>query len=132
MRRPPRRLVRRPPASTSNISPVRSAGVRCCVARSAADERLFVPTSLGRIARAEGITGLGAVGLEELERLRESLGKLRKWERELLVKRFCEGYTIAMLAQEAMFWSESTIRNRLTQALEHLRKIYRRTERAEG
>ena len=69
---------------------------------------------------------------EELERLRESLSKLRKWERELLVKRFCEGYTIAMLAQEAMFWSESTVRNRLTQALEHLRKIYRRTERTEG
>jgi DNA-directed RNA polymerase specialized sigma24 family protein len=69
---------------------------------------------------------------EELEWLRESLSKLRKWERELLVKRFCEGYTIAMLAQETMFWSESTVRNRLTQALEHLRKIYRRTQHTKG
>ena len=66
---------------------------------------------------------------EELERLRISLGELRKWERELLIKRFCEGYTIAMLAKESAFWSESTIRNRLAQALEHLRKIYRRVER---
>ena len=73
-----------------------------------------------------------SMSAEELERLRESLSKLRKWERELLVKRFCEGYTIAMLAQETMFWSESTIRNRLTQALEHLRKIYRRTEHTAG
>jgi DNA-directed RNA polymerase specialized sigma24 family protein len=48
------------------------------------------------------------------------------------VKRFCEGYTIAMLAQETMFWSESTVRNRLTQALEHLRKIYRRTQHTKG
>jgi RNA polymerase sigma-70 factor, ECF subfamily len=66
---------------------------------------------------------------EELERLRESLSKLRKWERELLTKRFCEGYTIAMLAQDALFWSESTIRNRLAKALEHLRTIYQRAER---
>jgi signal transduction histidine kinase len=43
------------------------------VARSAAQERLFVPTSLGRNALAEGITGAGAVGLEELERLRTDL-----------------------------------------------------------
>ena len=67
---------------------------------------------------------------EELERLRVSLGQLRKWERELLMKRFCEGYTMAMLAKESAFWSESTIRNRLGQALEHLRKIYRRVERS--
>jgi RNA polymerase sigma-70 factor (ECF subfamily) len=67
---------------------------------------------------------------EELERLRVSLGELRKWERELLIKRFCEGYTLAMLAQESAFWSESTIRNRLGQALEHLRKLYRRLESA--
>jgi RNA polymerase sigma factor (sigma-70 family) len=73
-----------------------------------------------------------SMSAEELERLRESLSKLRKWERELLVKRFCEGYTIAMLAQEAMFWSESTIRNRLTQALEHLRQIYWHHERTKG
>jgi signal transduction histidine kinase len=43
------------------------------VARSAGEEGLFVPTSLGRSARADGITGLGAVGLEELERLRTDL-----------------------------------------------------------
>ena len=43
------------------------------VARSAGGERLFVPTSLGRKALAEGITGSGAVGLEELERLRTDL-----------------------------------------------------------
>jgi DNA-directed RNA polymerase specialized sigma24 family protein len=66
---------------------------------------------------------------DELERLRESLSKLRKWERELLSKRFCEGYTIAMLAKESLFWSESTIRNRLAKALEHLRTIYQRAER---
>jgi RNA polymerase sigma-70 factor (ECF subfamily) len=70
-----------------------------------------------------------AMSEDELERLRVSLGKLRKWERELLTKRFCEGYTIAMLARESAFWSESTIRNRLTQALTHLRTLYRRTER---
>jgi ABC-type transport system involved in cytochrome bd biosynthesis fused ATPase/permease subunit len=34
-----------------------------------------------------------------------------------------------MLAQESTFWSESTIRNRLAQALEHLQKLYLRTER---
>ena len=65
----------------------------------------------------------------ELEQLRTSLSKLRKWERELLTKRFCEGYTIAMLAKESAFWSESTIRNRLAQALERLRTLYRRAER---
>jgi RNA polymerase sigma-70 factor, ECF subfamily len=70
-----------------------------------------------------------ALSEDELERLRGSLSKLRKWERELLTKRFCEGYTIAMLAQESTFWSESTIRNRLAQALEHLQKLYLRTER---
>ena len=43
------------------------------VARSADSERLFVPTSLGRNVRAEGIGGVGAVGLEELERLRTDL-----------------------------------------------------------
>ncbi|HEU5204577.1 MAG TPA: HAMP domain-containing sensor histidine kinase [Candidatus Limnocylindrales bacterium] len=43
------------------------------IARSAAEERLFVPTSLGRNARADGINGVGAVGLEELERLRTDL-----------------------------------------------------------
>ena len=43
------------------------------VARSAGEERLFVPTSLGRNARADGIDGVGAVGLEELERLRTDL-----------------------------------------------------------
>ena len=43
------------------------------VARSAGEERLFVPTTLGRNALAEGITGAGAVGLEELERLRTDL-----------------------------------------------------------
>jgi len=64
---------------------------------------------------------------EELEQLRVSLGKLRKWERELLTKRFCEGYTLARLAQESTFWSESTVRNRLAQALEHLRTLYQRT-----
>jgi RNA polymerase sigma-70 factor (ECF subfamily) len=68
----------------------------------------------------------------ELERLRVSLGELRKWERELLMKRFCEGYTIAMLAKEAAFWSESTIRNRLARALAHLQKIYQRVERSQG
>lgn len=67
---------------------------------------------------------------DELEQLRASLSKLRTWERELLTKRFCEGYTIAMLAQEATFWSESTIRNRLAKALEHLRTLYQRAERA--
>lgn len=66
---------------------------------------------------------------DELERLRESLSKLPKWEQELLMKRFCAGYTIAMLAQESMFWSESTIRNRLAKALEHLRTRYQRTQR---
>jgi RNA polymerase sigma-70 factor (ECF subfamily) len=66
---------------------------------------------------------------DELERLRASLSKLRTWERALLTKRFCEGYTIAMLAQESAFWSESTIRNRLAQALAHLRTIYQRMER---
>jgi RNA polymerase sigma-70 factor (ECF subfamily) len=69
---------------------------------------------------------------DELEQLRESLGKLRTWERELLTKRFCEGYTMAMLAKESAFWSESTVRNRLGQALDHLRKIYRRVERSQG
>jgi len=69
---------------------------------------------------------------DELERLRASLAKLRTWERELLLKRFCEGYTIAMLAKEAAFWSESTIRNRLSQALERLRTLYRRTEPPQG
>ena len=67
---------------------------------------------------------------DELEQLQASLSKLRKWERELLTKRFCEGYTIAMLAKESTFWSESTIRNRLAQALERLRTLYRRAERA--
>jgi RNA polymerase sigma-70 factor (ECF subfamily) len=67
---------------------------------------------------------------EELERLRVSLGHLRKWERELLLKRFCEGYTLAMLAKESVFWSESTLRHRLAQALAHLQKIYQRGERA--
>jgi signal transduction histidine kinase len=43
------------------------------IARSAGEERLFVPTSLGRNALAAGITGAGAVGLEELERLRTDL-----------------------------------------------------------
>jgi signal transduction histidine kinase len=43
------------------------------IARSAGEERLFVPTSLGRNALAAGITGGGAVGLEELERLRTDL-----------------------------------------------------------
>jgi RNA polymerase sigma-70 factor (ECF subfamily) len=65
---------------------------------------------------------------DELEQLRASLSKLRKWERELLTKRFCEGYTIAMLAKESAFWSESTIRNRLAQALERLRTLYQRAE----
>jgi RNA polymerase sigma-70 factor (ECF subfamily) len=69
-----------------------------------------------------------AMSEDELERLRVSLGKLRRWERELLTKRFCEGYTIAMLAQESLFWSESTIRNRLAQALTRLRTMYRRAE----
>ena len=69
---------------------------------------------------------------EELEYLRSSLRQLRKWERELLTKRFCEGYTIAMLAQESMFWSESTIRNRLTQALTHLRNLYLRSAHPRG
>lgn len=67
---------------------------------------------------------------DELEQLRASLSKLRKWERELLTKRFCEEYTIAMLAKESAFWSESTIRNRLAQALERLRTLYQRAERA--
>jgi len=70
-----------------------------------------------------------ALSDDELERLRTSLSKLRKWERELLTKRFCEGYTITMLAKESVFWSESTIRNRLAQALERLRSLYRRAER---
>lgn len=65
---------------------------------------------------------------DALERLRESLSKLRKWERDLLSKRYCEGYTIAMLAQESLFWSESTIRNRLARALERLRILYQRTD----
>jgi RNA polymerase sigma-70 factor (ECF subfamily) len=69
---------------------------------------------------------------EELEHLRVSLGQLRKWERDLLMKRFCEGYTVAMLAKESAFWSESTIRNRLAQALAHLQKIYQRVERSQG
>jgi DNA-directed RNA polymerase specialized sigma24 family protein len=69
---------------------------------------------------------------DELERLRASLSKLRKWERELLTKYFLEGYTLAMLARESMFWSESTIRNRVTQALAHLRKLYLRTEYPKG
>lgn len=43
------------------------------VARSAGEERLFVPTSLGRKALTDGIAGTGAVGLEELERLRTDL-----------------------------------------------------------
>ena len=43
------------------------------VARAADEERVFVPTSLGRKALAEGITGGGAAGLEELERLRTDL-----------------------------------------------------------
>ena len=43
------------------------------IARSAGEERLVVPTSLGRNALAAGITGGGAVGLEELERLRTDL-----------------------------------------------------------
>ena len=43
------------------------------VARTSGDERFFVPTSLGRSALAEGITGAGAVGLEDLERLRTDL-----------------------------------------------------------
>lgn len=63
---------------------------------------------------------------EELAHLRASLGQLRKWERELLLKRFFEGYTINMLARESTFWSESTMRNRLTQALQHLRTLYYR------
>lgn len=62
----------------------------------------------------------------ELERLRASLHKLKKWEREFLLKHFCEGYTIAMLTQEATFWSATTIRNRLNKALEHLRTIYKK------
>jgi RNA polymerase sigma-70 factor (ECF subfamily) len=70
-----------------------------------------------------------SMSADELEQLRTSLSKLRKWERELLTKRFCEGYTIAMLAKESAFWSESTIRNRLAQALERLRTLYRRAER---
>ena len=66
---------------------------------------------------------------EELEYLRASLSQLRKWERELLSKRFFEGATIAAIARESMFWSETTVRNRLTQALQRLRDIYdRRTE----
>jgi RNA polymerase sigma-70 factor (ECF subfamily) len=66
---------------------------------------------------------------DDLERLRGSLSHLRKWERELLIKRFCEGYTIAMLAQESVFWSETTVRNRLTQALTRLRTLYQRAQR---
>lgn len=69
-----------------------------------------------------------AMSDDELERLRESLSKLRRWERELLMKRYCEDYTMAMLAKESGFWSESTIRKRVTQALERLRTLYRRTE----
>jgi len=65
----------------------------------------------------------------DLDRLRASLSRLRKWERELLTKRFCEGFTIARLAQESAFWSESTIRNRLTRALAHLRTLYGCAER---
>jgi RNA polymerase sigma-70 factor, ECF subfamily len=34
-----------------------------------------------------------AMSEDELERLRSSLGKLRKWERELLTKYFLQGYT---------------------------------------
>jgi RNA polymerase sigma-70 factor (ECF subfamily) len=70
-----------------------------------------------------------SLSADDLERLRASLNQLRSWERDLLLKRFCEGYTIAMLAKEAAFWSESTVRNRLTQALERLRTLYRRTEK---
>lgn len=72
-----------------------------------------------------------AMSEAELERLRASLHQLRKRERELLTKRFCEGYTIAMLAQES-FRSERTIRDRLAQALAHLRTLYQRAERAQG
>ena len=71
-----------------------------------------------------------AMSEDELEQLRASLSQLRKWERELLTKRFCEGYTIAMLAKESTFWSESTIRNRLAQALGRLRTLYQRAGRA--
>jgi len=73
-----------------------------------------------------------AMSEDELERLRSSLGKLRKWERELLTKYFLQGYTFAMLARESVFWSESTVRNRLAQALEHLRTLYLRTEFPKG
>ena len=43
------------------------------VARTSGAERVFVPTSLGRSALSQGISGGGAVGLEELERLRTDL-----------------------------------------------------------
>ena len=73
-----------------------------------------------------------SIAEDDLERLRASLSHLRKWERELLTKRFCEEYTIARLAQESAFWSESTIRNRLTRALAHLRTLCQRAERTQG
>jgi RNA polymerase sigma-70 factor (ECF subfamily) len=90
-------------------------------------------TVAGEVHRSDtALTEERFMSEEELESLRTSLSKLRKWERELLTKRFCEGYTIAMLAREATFWSESTMRNRLTQALTHLRTIYLRSGRSRG
>ena len=90
-------------------------------------------TVAGEVHRSDAaLTEEQFMSEEELESLRTSLSKLRKWERELLTRRFCEGYTIAMLARESTFWSESTIRNRLTQALTHLRTIYLRSGRSRG
>lgn len=87
----------------------------------------------GAVHRGQGIPlEARALSEDELERLRASLVKLRKWERELLTKYFLEGYTFAMLAQESAFWSESTLRTRVTQALARLRTLYLRTESPKG
>ncbi len=69
---------------------------------------------------------------DQLELLRYSLSKLKRWQRRLLELRFLQGYSYAMLARE-LPWSESTIREqRMPEALEQLRKVYRRLEKPRG
>lgn len=60
----------------------------------------------------------------DLDALRTSLTKLRKWDRELIEKRFLEECTIATVARD-FNWSETKVRNRLAEALTRLQAIYR-------
>ncbi len=80
---------------------------------------------IGELAHRNPLEALetGALQEEALHCLRFSLSALRKKERDLLVMRYIEGCALAELAQR-YYIAETTVRERLARALDHLRAVY--------